>query len=45
MAAGETPEGKPRAFEDAKPDESDVGILRAGGEIEAPAGAESMEDW
>src|ERR1700678_120224 len=43
MTAGETSKGQRRAFEDTEPHESDVGVLRAGGEIEALAGAEGVE--
>jgi hypothetical protein len=35
MAAAEAAEGQPRALEDTEPDEGDVGVLGAGGEIAA----------
>jgi hypothetical protein len=44
MAAGKTPEGQPGAFENAKANEGDVGVLRAGGKVDALAGTEGMED-
>jgi hypothetical protein len=44
MAAGEAAEGQPGAFEDAEADEGDVGVFRAGREIEALSGAEGVED-
>jgi hypothetical protein len=44
MTACETAKGQPRAFEDAKPDEGDVGILRTSGEIKTMAWAEGVED-
>jgi hypothetical protein len=44
MAAGEAAESKPGAFEDAEPNESYVGVLRAGREIEALGGADCVEE-
>jgi len=35
MAAGEAAEGQPGALEDTEPDEGDVRVLGAGGEIAA----------
>jgi hypothetical protein len=44
MAAGETAEGQPGAFDDAEADEGDVSVFRARGKVEALSGAEGVED-
>jgi hypothetical protein len=44
MTPCEAPEGKPGAFENAEPDERDVGIFRTGREIKALGGTEGVED-
>jgi hypothetical protein len=44
MASGETAEGEPGAFEDAEPNKGDVSVFGAGGQIQALAGAEGVED-
>ena|ERR1700677_1503336 len=44
MAANDTTYGQPRALDDAKADKGDVGIFRAGREIEALSRAESVKN-
>jgi len=44
MAAGEAAEREPRASEQAETDQRDVGVLRAGGQIEALRRAEGVQD-
>jgi hypothetical protein len=44
MATGKTAEGQPGALDDTETDQGDVGVLRAGGEIEALGRAEGVED-
>lgn len=43
MTAGKAAEGKPGATDDSETRERNVGILRAGGEIEALREAEDMQ--
>src|SRR6266576_1686114 len=43
MAARETPQRQPRALEDAESNQRNVGILRAGGQINALRRAEGMK--
>jgi hypothetical protein len=44
MAAREAAEGQPGASDDAETDEGHVGVLGAGGEVEALRGAEGVQD-
>jgi len=44
MAAGDAPEGKPGASEEAETDEGYVSVFRAGGEVETLRGAEGVQD-
>jgi len=44
MAAGETAKGEPASAKEAEAGEGDVGVLGAGGEIEALRGADGVED-
>jgi hypothetical protein len=44
MATGKAAEGQPGTLDYTVADQGDVGVLRAGGEIEALGRAEGMED-
>jgi hypothetical protein len=44
VTTGKAAKGQPGAVDDAKSDECNVGVLRAGGEVEALGGTEGVED-